>query len=38
MKIAILGTGMVGSTLATKLVQVGHQVARSAPSAPVRRS
>src|SRR6476659_2675411 len=26
MKIAILGTGMVGSTLATKLVQIGHQV------------
>lgn len=26
MKIAILGTGMVGQTLATKLVQIGHQV------------
>jgi predicted dinucleotide-binding enzyme len=26
MKIAILGTGMVGNTLATKLVQIGHQV------------
>jgi predicted dinucleotide-binding enzyme len=26
MKIAILGTGMVGNTLGTKLVQLGHQV------------
>jgi predicted dinucleotide-binding enzyme len=26
MKIAILGTGMVGSTLATRLVQTGHQI------------
>lgn len=26
MKIAILGTGMVGNTLATKLVQLGHQI------------
>src|SRR5580700_11474566 len=26
MKIAILGTGMVGDTIATKLVQLGHQV------------
>lgn len=26
MKIAVLGTGMVGSTIATKLVQLGHQV------------
>ncbi len=26
MKIAVLGTGMVGNALATKLVQVGHQV------------
>jgi predicted dinucleotide-binding enzyme len=26
MKIAILGTGMVGNALATKLVQIGHQV------------
>ncbi len=26
MKIGILGTGMVGTTLATKLVQLGHQV------------
>jgi NADP oxidoreductase coenzyme F420-dependent len=26
MKIAILGTGMVGNALATKLVQLGHQV------------
>src|ERR1700736_3218573 len=26
MKIAILGTGMVGNTLATKLVQIGHQI------------
>jgi predicted dinucleotide-binding enzyme len=26
MKIAILGTGMVGATLATKLVQIGHAV------------
>ncbi|HUC86419.1 MAG TPA: NAD(P)-binding domain-containing protein [Candidatus Acidoferrales bacterium] len=26
MKIGVLGTGMVGNTLATKLVQIGHQV------------
>ena len=26
MKIGVLGTGMVGNTLATKLVQVGHDV------------
>ena len=26
MKIAVLGTGMVGSTIATKLVQIGHQL------------
>ena len=26
MKIAVLGTGMVGNALASKLVQVGHQV------------
>lgn len=26
MKIGILGTGMVGNTIATKLVQIGHQV------------
>src|SRR6516164_377923 len=26
MKIAILGTGMVGNTIATKLVQLGHQI------------
>jgi len=26
MKIAVLGTGMVGNTIATKLVQTGHQV------------
>jgi predicted dinucleotide-binding enzyme len=26
MKIAILGTGMVGSTIATKLVNIGHQI------------
>jgi predicted dinucleotide-binding enzyme len=26
MKIAVLGTGMVGNTIATKLVQLGHQV------------
>jgi len=26
MKIAVLGTGMVGNTLATKLVQLGHEV------------
>jgi 8-hydroxy-5-deazaflavin:NADPH oxidoreductase len=33
MKIAILGTGMVGSTLGTKLVQVGHDVAMGSRSA-----
>ena len=26
MKIAVLGTGMVGEALGTKLVQLGHQV------------
>ena len=26
MKIAVLGTGLVGHTLATKLVELGHQV------------
>jgi predicted dinucleotide-binding enzyme len=26
MKIAVLGTGMVGNALATKLVQIGHQI------------
>ena len=26
MKIAVLGTGMVGNAIATKLVQLGHQV------------
>jgi 8-hydroxy-5-deazaflavin:NADPH oxidoreductase len=33
MKIAILGTGMVGNTLATKLVQLGHQVTMGSRSA-----
>src|SRR6202012_6102004 len=36
MQIAILGTGMVGQTLATKLIQIGHQVmmgSRTATSA-----
>jgi len=39
MKIAVLGTGMVGSALATKLVQAGHQVmmgSRSADSKPAQ--
>jgi 8-hydroxy-5-deazaflavin:NADPH oxidoreductase len=26
MKIAVLGTGMVGNAIATKLVQLGHQI------------
>ena len=26
MKIAVLGTGMVGNAIATKLVQVGHEI------------
>jgi predicted dinucleotide-binding enzyme len=26
MKIAVLGTGMVGNAIATKLVKVGHQI------------
>ena len=26
MKIGILGTGMVGNTIGTKLVQLGHEV------------
>jgi predicted dinucleotide-binding enzyme len=33
MKIAVLGTGMVGSTIATKLVQIGHQVMMGSRSA-----
>jgi predicted dinucleotide-binding enzyme len=33
MKIAVLGTGMVGNALATKLVQVGHQVMMGSRSA-----
>ncbi len=33
MKIAVLGTGMVGNAIATKLVQVGHQVAMGSRSA-----
>jgi predicted dinucleotide-binding enzyme len=33
MKIAILGTGMVGNTLGTKLVQLGHEVAMGSRSA-----
>jgi predicted dinucleotide-binding enzyme len=33
MKIAVLGTGMVGNTLATKLVQLGHQVMMGSRSA-----
>jgi len=39
MKIAVLGTGMVGNALATKLVQVGHQVmmgSRTANSKPAQ--
>jgi predicted dinucleotide-binding enzyme len=37
MKIGILGTGMVGNTLGTKLVQIGHEVmvgSRTAQSEP----
>jgi predicted dinucleotide-binding enzyme len=33
MKIGILGTGMVGNTLGTKLVQVGHEVAMGSRTA-----
>ncbi|HTL59802.1 MAG TPA: NAD(P)-binding domain-containing protein [Candidatus Limnocylindrales bacterium] len=33
MKIAVLGTGMVGNALATKLVQIGHQVRMGSRSA-----
>jgi predicted dinucleotide-binding enzyme len=33
MKIAVLGTGMVGNTIATKLVQLGHQVMMGSRSA-----
>src|ERR1051325_7944058 len=33
MKIAILGTGMVGNILGTKLVQIGHEVAMGSRSA-----
>jgi len=33
MKIAVLGTGMVGATIATKLVELGHQVTMGSRSA-----
>jgi predicted dinucleotide-binding enzyme len=33
MKIAVLGTGMVGKTIASKLVQVGHEVAMGSRTA-----
>jgi predicted dinucleotide-binding enzyme len=33
MKIAVLGTGMVGETIATKLVELGHQVTMGSRSA-----
>ena len=33
MKIAVLGTGMVGDTIATKLVELGHQVTMGSRSA-----
>ena len=33
MKIAVLGTGTVGSTIATKLIALGHEVAMGARSA-----
>jgi predicted dinucleotide-binding enzyme len=39
MKIAVLGTGMVGNALATKLVKAGHQVmigSRTADSKPAQ--
>jgi predicted dinucleotide-binding enzyme len=39
MKIAVLGTGMVGNALATKLIQCGHQVmmrSRTANSRPAQ--
>jgi len=39
MKIAVLGTGMVGKALATKLVNVSHQVmmgSRTADSKPAQ--
>jgi 3-hydroxyisobutyrate dehydrogenase-like beta-hydroxyacid dehydrogenase len=32
MKIAVLGTGMVGVTIANKLLQVGHEVRMVNPS------
>ncbi len=40
MKIAVLGSGMVGNALATKLVNVGHQVmmgSRTADSKPAQK-
>ena len=40
MKIAILGTGMVGNALGTKLVQIGHQImmgSRTANSEPAQK-
>jgi len=33
MKIAVLGTGMVGNTIATKLVEIGHQIMMGSRSA-----
>ncbi len=40
MKIAVLGTGMVGQTIATKLVSLGHEVALGArePNNPAART
>jgi predicted dinucleotide-binding enzyme len=33
MKIAVLGTGMVGNAIATKLVELGHQIMMGSRSA-----
>jgi predicted dinucleotide-binding enzyme len=33
MKIAVLGTGMVGNTIASKLVQLGHAISQPIQSA-----
>jgi 8-hydroxy-5-deazaflavin:NADPH oxidoreductase len=33
MRIGVLGTGMVGQTIATKLVELGHEVTMGARSA-----
>jgi predicted dinucleotide-binding enzyme len=37
MKIAVLGTGVVGTTVASKLVDLGHEVTLASRTAPGSR-